>query len=152
MAQKRLKDAGGSCRCIRCREIGRNPADAEVRENTLTYRCCGGAEHFLSVTSGDALIGFVRLRYPGEVFRPELEDAALIRELHVYGGLVPLGKRGEGEARQHRSYGSRLLARAEEMAKESGYSKVSVMSGVGVRPYYNRHGYVRTGPYMIRNV
>lgn len=152
MAQQRLSEQGKSCRCIRCREIGRRPNDAEEKDETLSYLCCGGTEHFLSRTAGDALIGFVRLRYPGEVFRPELEGAALIRELHVYGSIVPLGERGGGMERQHRSYGGKLLERAEEMAKDAGYSRISVMSGVGVRPYYNKHGYVRRGPYMIKKV
>lgn len=152
MAEKRLEETGGKCRCIRCREIGRRPSSAIEKEEILTYQCCGGTEHFLSATAGDALIGFIRLRYPGKVFRAELEDSALIRELHVYGSIVPLGERGKGDERQHRSYGGRLLARAEEMAKDEGYTKISVMSGVGVRPYYTKHGYVRTGPYMIKTL
>ena len=86
------------------------------------------------------------------MFRPELEEAALVRELHVYGEIVPLGESGSGDKRQHRSYGQQLLKRAEETAREAGYSKVAVMSGVGVRPYYHRQGYQRTGPYMIKNL
>ena len=89
---------------------------------------------------------------PGTVFRSELDGAALVRELHVYGSIVHLGERGEGEDRQHRSYGQKLLSRAEETARDAGYDKVAVMSGVGVRPYYRKQGYVRTGPYMIKNL
>lgn len=152
MAEKRLHENGGKCSCIRCREIGRRPNEAKEEEETLTYECCGGTEHFLSTVSGDALIGFIRLRYPGRVFRSELEEAALIRELHVYGSIVPLGERGKGLEHQHRSYGQKLLARAEEMAKDAGYAKISVMSGVGVRPYYHKHGYVKRGPYMIKDL
>ena len=79
-------------------------------------------------------------------------QAALVRELHVYGSIVPLGEHGEGEDRQHRSYGQKLLSRAEDTARNAGYDKVAVMSGVGVRPYYRKQGYVRTGPYMIKNL
>ncbi|MDR3102587.1 MAG: tRNA uridine(34) 5-carboxymethylaminomethyl modification radical SAM/GNAT enzyme Elp3 [Methanocalculaceae archaeon] len=152
MAQKRLAANDKSCRCIRCREIGRRPSHGVDEDKLLTYDCCGGTEHFLSTVAGDALIGFVRLRYPGAVFRAELGDAALVRELHVYGSIVPLGERGGGEERQHRSYGQKLLARAEQMVKEAGYSSIAVMSGVGVRPYYRKQGYVRTGPYMIKTL
>lgn len=152
MAQKRLAEQGKQCHCIRCREIGRRPSHAPVEEKSLLYDCCGGTEHFLSTVSGDALIGFVRLRFPGTVFRSELDGAALVRELHVYGSIVPLGEHGEGEDRQHRSYGQKLLSRAEETARSAGYDKVAVMSGVGVRPYYRKQGYVRTGPYMIKNL
>ena len=152
MAQKRLAEQGKQCHCIRCREIGRRPSHAPVEEKSLIYDCCGGTEHFLSTVSGDALIGFVRLRFPGTVFRSELDGAALVRELHVYGSIVPLGEHGEGEDRQHRSYGQKLLSRAEDTARNAGYDKVAVMSGVGVRPYYRKQGYVRTVPYMIKNL
>lgn len=152
MAQKRLDEQGKQCRCIRCREIGRRPSRASEEERTLTYECCGGTEHFFSTVAGDALIGFVRLRFPGSIFRAELDEAALVRELHVYGSIVPLGEHGEGEERQHRSYGQKLLSRAEQTAREAGYDKVAVMSGVGVQPYYRKQGYVRTGPYMIKNL
>ena len=152
MAQKRLEEHGGRCRCIRCREIGRRPSNAVDEDRVFSYRCCGGDEHFISTVAGDALIGFVRLRFPGRVFREELDGAALVRELHVYGSMVPLGEEGKGSDRQHRSYGKQLLARAEDMAREAGYEKVAIMAGVGVRPYYHRQGYQRKGPYMIKDL
>ena len=152
MAQERLKANGGECHCIRCREIGRRPSNAVEQEETLVYNCCGGKEHFLSTTAGEALIGFVRLRFPGQVFRAELEDAALVRELHVYGSMVPLGEAGTGFERQHRSYGKNLLSRAEKTAEDAGYRRVAIMAGIGVRPYYHRQGYERKGPYMIKDI
>ncbi|HJJ89907.1 MAG TPA: tRNA uridine(34) 5-carboxymethylaminomethyl modification radical SAM/GNAT enzyme Elp3 [Methanocorpusculum sp.] len=152
MAQKRLSVQGKQCRCIRCREIGRRPSTGFVEEKSISYMCCGGTEQFLSTVSGDSLIGFVRLRFPGSVFRMELDGAALVRELHVYGSIVPLGESGDGKDCQHRSYGRNLLFRAEETARNAGYSKIAVMSGVGVRPYYRKQGYLREGPYMIKNL
>jgi elongator complex protein 3 len=83
-------------------------------------------------------------------YRPELEKAALLRELHVYGSLVPVGKDADSEEWQHRNYGKILLARAEEIAMDAGFGKLAIMSGIGVRPYYRRQGYERNGPYMIR--
>ena len=154
LAANRLKEQGKRCRCIRCREIGRLPAnteDAEIR--VLTYSCCDGTEHFISAVSEDSLIGFSRVRFPSEVFRPELEGAALMRELHVYGSIVPLGKGArEDEEWQHRSYGVRLLQKAEEIAKDAGYRKLAIMSGIGVRHYYRRQGYERRGPYMVKDL
>jgi elongator complex protein 3 len=82
----------------------------------------------------------------------ELEGAALLRELHVYGHIVPLGKYGEDDEYQHRSYGKALLAHAEGIARDAGCRRIAVMSGIGVRPYYQRQGYVRTGAYMIREL
>ena len=120
---------------------------------TMTYECCGGTEHFISVTASDSLIGFLRLRYPGNPWRTELSDSAVIRELHVYGSLVPLKKIGtESREWQHLQYGACLLKAAEELAVSDGYPSVAVMSGIGVRPYYARHGYERSGPYMVKRL
>jgi elongator complex protein 3 len=152
LAQNRLKLLGKRCRCIRCREIGRLPSLAEAEIQVMEYEACGGQEHFISAVSGDSLIGFARLRFPSAVYRPELDDAALVRELHVYGSLVPVGKDADTEEWQHRSFGRELLARAEEIAAGAGFSHVSVMSGIGVRPYYRRQGYERAGPYMVKEM
>ena len=152
LAQNRLRESGKRCRCIRCREIGRLPSDAQPETRTLRYECCGGQEHFVSAVSADSLIGFLRLRFPPAAFLPELEGAALVRELHVYGSMVPLGRNGEDDDYQHRNYGTVLLAHAEGIARDAGYPRVAIMSGIGVRPYYRKHGYVRRGPYMIKEL
>ncbi len=152
MAQERLENEGRRCRCIRCRESGRLPSHVAETDETLAYDCCGGKEQFLSTVAGDALRGFVRLRYPGRVFRVELDGAALVRELHIYGQMIPLDQTRAGDEWQHRSYGQNLLARAEAAAKADGFSKVAIMAGVGIRPYYRRLGYERNGPYMVRKL
>jgi elongator complex protein 3 len=66
--------------------------------------------------------------------------------------VVPIGKTGIGEDHQHRKYGSELLYEAENQAKEEGYSRVAIMAGIGVRPYYRRLGYERAGPYMVKDI
>ncbi len=152
LAQNRLKSTGRSCRCIRCREIGRLPSLAESEIRVLKYACCDGHEHFISAVSNDSLIGFARLRFPSEVYNPVLENTALMRELHVYGSLVPVGKDADSDEWQHRNFGRELIARAEEIASEAGFASLAIMSGIGVRPYYRRQGYERKGPYMIRNL
>ncbi|MDK2974945.1 MAG: elongator complex protein 3 [Methanofollis sp.] len=152
LAQERLRLNGGECRCIRCREAGRRPAGAEPSLRDLVYRCCGGEEHFIQAAAGDALIGFARLRYPGEAFEDDLAGAALLRELHVYGAMVPLGESGEEGEYQHRSFGKELLSQAEETARNAGWERVAVNSGIGVRPYYRGQGYEREGPYMVKRL
>lgn len=152
LAAARLRDGGKECRCIRCREIGRRPAGEPASGEVTTYECAGGTEHFISSVSGGSLIGFARLRFPGGVFREEIRGAALLRELHVYGSLVPVGAGAVDGEHQHRSTGNALLARAEEIAARAGYGEIAVMSGIGVRPYYRRHRYVRRGPYMIKRL
>jgi elongator complex protein 3 len=152
LAGNRLVESGKRCRCIRCREIGRLPSLAESEIQVLNYDACGGREQFISAGSDDSLIGFARLRFPSMTYRPELESAALLRELHVYGSLVPVGKDAVSEEWQHRNYGKLLLARAEEIARGAGFRRLAIMSGIGVRPYYRRQGYERQGPYMIREL
>jgi elongator complex protein 3 len=152
LAQNRLKANGKRCRCIRCREIGRLPSLAESKIRVLKYPCCGGLEHFISVVSDDSLIGFTRLRFPSAAYNSGLENTALMRELHVYGSLVPLGRDAESDEWQHRNFGKALVARAEEIASDAGFTSLGIMSGIGVRPYYRRQGYERRGPYMIREL
>ena len=150
LAQNRLAALGKRCRCIRCREIGRLPSVVETDMRVMEYEACGGMEHFISAVSGDSLIGFARLRFPSQVYRPELDCAAILRELHVYGSLVSVGTDAGDEEWQHRNFGRLLLARAEEIATDGGYSRLAIMSGIGVRPYYRRQGYERSGPYMVK--
>ncbi len=153
LAAEHLRASGRTCRCIRCREIGRRASpQAPPSLSTLTYDCCGGQERFIQVTSAGSLIGFARLRFPGATWRPELEGAALLRELHVYGAQVRLGSGAGAEEWQHRNFGRELLAEAEKQAGEAGFGVVAIMSGIGVRPYYRRQGYIRDGPYMVKRI
>jgi elongator complex protein 3 len=144
------------CRCIRCREAGHRGLNGIEPENiqqiSCTYRACGGYEHFISFEDirQDVLIGFVRLRYPDSPHRPELENAALVRELHVYGPMVRVGRQAKDKEWQHRGYGEELLWQAEDRARNAGFTKLAVISGIGVRPYYRRLGFVRDGPYMSK--
>ncbi len=143
LAKERLLARGGSCRCIRCREAGLRGVleDADVSFRELSYRACGGEERFLSYEGDDGtLAAFLRLR---------LSENARVRELHVYGPMTPLGKRGGW---QHRGFGSRLLARAEEISQVAGYDSLKVTSGIGARPYYRRHGYELRDPYMVKDL
>ncbi len=153
LAAERLHASGKVCRCIRCREVGRRTTiGGSPSVSTLTYDCCGGEERFIQAATGGSLIGFVRLRFPGTPWRSELDGAALIRELHVYGSQVRLGSGAGTEEWQHRNFGRELLAEAERQAKEAGFGLVGIMSGVGVRPYYCRLGYIRDGPYMVKRI
>jgi len=74
---------------------------------------------------------------------------AIIREVHVYGRQVGVGKRQKGQ-KQHLGWGSKLMADAERMAQERGYRKVAVIAGVGTREYYKRLGYRLEGTYMTK--
>ena len=59
----------------------------------------------------------------------------------MYGELQQLGKKSD-KATQHSGLGKKLLAFAEEVAKKEGFHQLSVISGIGVREYYFKQGYV----------
>ncbi|MFP4590053.1 MAG: tRNA uridine(34) 5-carboxymethylaminomethyl modification radical SAM/GNAT enzyme Elp3 [Halobacteriales archaeon] len=152
LARDRLEARGERCRCIRCREAGHadDPARADRLEQTVeSYPVAGGLEHFIAVEDPvtDVLVGFCRLRFPGDPRRPELADAAVVRELHVYGSEVPLGEATGGW--QHRGIGRRLMRAAETTAASAGYEKLAVIAGIGARAYYREKlGYRQDGPYV----
>ncbi|MFB6308012.1 MAG: tRNA uridine(34) 5-carboxymethylaminomethyl modification radical SAM/GNAT enzyme Elp3 [Haloarculaceae archaeon] len=156
LARQRMEEHGWTCDCIRCREVGHNDATPEtVTMDTLTYEAARGTEHFISVEDRkqDLLVGFCRLRFPHDPVRRELEDAALVRELHVYGSEVGVGEAGGDDQHQHRGYGRRLLRRAEEIATDAGYGKLAVLSGIGVREYYREKlDYRQDGPYVSKRL
>ena len=89
-----------------------------------------------------------------DVFIDALEGAALVRELHVYGSALPLATDDPHADRsfQHRGYGTKLMSWAEEMARDTGYDKLAVISGVGVREYYRKFGYELDDVYMIKRL
>jgi len=119
----------------------------------MDYDASGGKEVFLSFedVKNDVLFGFIRLRIPSEPFRKEIDNkTGLIRELHVYGSAVQIGKKKEN-AWQHKGFGMKLLQEVERIAKEEfSVKKMVVISGVGVRPYYYRLGYKVDGIYVSK--
>ncbi len=149
------------CRCIRCREVGlhlylnnKTMDDlGEFKPVKREYEASDGMEYFLSYEDdNELLIGFLRLRFPSpDIFLPVLENAAIVRELHVYGSSLPLQDEEDGElAFQHRGYGRKLIKWAEQMSKEAGYKKLAIISGVGVREYYRKLGYQLEDYYMVK--
>ncbi len=147
-----------SCVCIRCRE----PMGADFSEKLepvmkiTEYEANGGREFFIAYETQDAktLFGYVRLRLPEktEHFISELSHAALVRELHVYGMVVGLEEKNSQEV-QHKGLGKNLMKAAEKIAKKHGYEKIAVISGIGVRKYYEEKlGYTLEGSYMCKKV
>ncbi len=110
--------------------------------------------------------GFIRLRIPHQTkdhFIEELNGCAQIREVHVYGEMIPtfhLAGLNESDVEyarslgtnQNRGIGKRLVKKAEELALENGFSKLAIISGVGVRGYYRKQGYELQGAYMVKNI
>ncbi len=117
----------------------------DVQFGVLDYEASGGMEYFLSFEDfhKEVLIGYARLRL--------CSDAAYLRELKVFGHMVPFHGI-PGERWQHRGYGAALMSEAESIALDSGYEKLHVTSGVGARGYYRKLGYGMQGPYMVKQL
>lgn len=151
--EKRLQNEGEPCRDIRSREI----QNAQMDERNIQliirkYFASGGFEIFLSYEDvvQDKIIALLRLRFPSKTYLRELSGAALIREIHVYGKQIAVGQHQEGE-KQHVGWGTRLMNEAERLARENGYRKIAVISGIGTREYYRKRGYMLDGTYMLKN-
>lgn len=161
LALARMKDLGTQCRDVRTREVGIQeihnkvkPYEAELIRRD--YCANGGWETFLSYEDPeqDILIGLLRLRKCSpDTFRPELRSGcSIVRELHVYGSVVPVHARDPTKF-QHQGFGMLLMEEAERIAREEhGSSKIAVISGVGTRNYYRKIGYELDGPYMSKSL
>lgn len=160
LALQRMKDFGFQCRDVRTREVGIQEVHHKVRPEQIElirrdYTANGGWETFLSYEDPkqDILVGLLRLRKCSEkTFRPELtsQPSSVVRELHVYGSVVPLHSR-DPKKFQHQGFGTLLMEEAERIARdEHGSEKIAVISGVGVRNYYAKLGYSLDGPYMSK--
>lgn len=153
---RELSRRGTRCNCIRCREIrGRKITSEELDLQDLAYPAGGAREHFLSfVTPDDRLAGFLRLSLPGPssptLPLADLREAALIREVHIYGQSLGIGRARRGAA-QHVGLGSQLVEKAEQLAREAGFQRMAVISAVGTRGYYARLGYQLGQTYMVKD-
>lgn len=130
------------CNCIRCREIGRHPKEQNKIPilDVLEYQASDGKEFFISYETENALFGFCRLR---------ITKNALVRELHVYGTTTSIGETG---TIQHQGLGTQLLIKAEKIAKDNCMKKMFIISGIGVRKYYEKFNYSLEGPYMVKTL
>ncbi len=150
-------------RDIRAREVGfsvlenlsKNESPILVRRD---YAASDGIETFLSFESPDkkVLFALLRLRKPTDNFEPQffrsvLKDAALIREVHAYGGEMSVGK-GKGMG-QHRGLGRRLIEEAERIARDEWRKKrMTIIAGIGTREYYRKWGYEEKMTYMTKKL
>jgi len=163
LVERRALEKGVRVNEIRFREVGRQEMFRGVKIERVAitkevYEASRGVEVFLAADDleNNALVGLLRLRIPSEkAHRPEIGSrTGIVRELHVYGAQVPIGERDD-VAWQHKGWGARLLKAAEEVARyEFNCRKILVLSGVGAREYYRKHGYRRLldSPYMVKEL
>ena len=155
--QAELRRRGQSCACIRCREVrGRRIEADDLHLDDLAYVAGAGVEHFLSyVTREDWLAGYLRLSLPGpqspDTGIADLQAAAVVREVHIYGESLALGAEPDGAA-QHTGLGRSLMAEAERLAAEAGFRRLAVIAALGTRGYYARLGYRLGESYMLKEL
>lgn len=156
----------GAIEEIRFREI--STAEAPLDALSLVdypYETAVSTEHFLQwITPEGAIAGFLRLSLPRRacvealvqaceadgLACPLSSDAAMIREVHVYGKVAGLGSTS-GSA-QHTGLGKKLIARACDLARDAGYVRVNVISSVGTREYYRALGFADCGLYQQKEL
>jgi len=170
------KEEGWKCKCIRCREVKEN---YNPKEKLVLFRqdydASEGKEIFLSFEdkNRERIYSLLRLRIPSQIFKsakhfiPVLRNAAIIREVHTYGQLVPITEKRI--APQHKGLGKKLIKESEKIAKNefgfhpvkstrggagqlNGVKKIAVISGVGVRDYFSRLKYKLTETYMVKKL
>ncbi len=147
---------------IRYREIGfAKDFDLDLGLKITKYKASRGDEYFLEIVNkDDILFGLLRLRIK--------KDLGIVRELHVYGQTLKLGEKIEtstpkGVLRehvlnsmlykgQHRGFGKWLMKQAEEICFQEKIKKLKVISGVGVREYYEKLGYHLEDEYMVKRL
>ena len=168
VVQKELTRRGERCGCIRCREVRRQQVREEALRLTVsTYTTDLTVEHFLQfvvVEEGERdshaanqewapLAGFLRLSLPktptagSRAFLEEIRGNAMIREVHVYGPALAIG-RSEAGAAQHVGVGTRLLSEARRLSRAAGFDRISVIAATGTQAYYAARGFEPGDLYM----
>jgi elongator complex protein 3 len=148
---------------------GQSIAPGDLHLDEVVYHPAYAQEHFLSfVTPDDQVAGYLRLSLPEEFLvkvvsadegsgsKPiqgfcDLDGAAIIREVHVYGQSLQVGAEKAGAA-QHSGLGTRLIAAAEQIARQHGFKRLAVISAVGTRQYYRERGFEIGELYMIKSL
>jgi len=163
LVESEMKKHGETCRCIRCREIGHKLLkekieidDEDIGLESIHYDASGGEEIFISLVEKkhDLLIAYLRLRDVTLPHRYELlkNPCMIIRELKVLGRELSIGKKTK-KGWQHRGFGKELIGEAECICLEEFDKKhLFVLSGVGVKEYYRKHGFMDDGVYLCKQL
>jgi ELP3 family radical SAM enzyme/protein acetyltransferase len=169
IVEQEMKRKDLKCYDIRSREIKNTFLSDDLINKTKLYvreyRANEGSEFFISaeipkekeIFDDSILLGLCRLRLPDSdsknnhylpTFKKSKTNISRIRELHVYGNI-------SSKNSQHKGVGKFLLNVAEVISLHYGFTKTAIISGVGVRNYYERLGYSLgelEDEYMIKDL
>jgi len=131
-------------RDIRSREIRLQSFQAnQVKLKIKSYWTSVSQEKFLQFVDQDKILAFLRLSLPikkNNSVISELSDAAIIREIHVYGQSLGIGQQ-PGERVQHFGFGTKLIKKASSISKKAGFTKLAVISAIGTKEYYRKRNF-----------
>jgi len=153
---------GEHCPCIRCNEVRKQRVDSDTLHlQDFVYHPAYAEEHFIHFkTPQEKIAGYLRLSLPADEHEhhpamdlnfADLKNAALVREVHVYGQSVPVGSEKDGAA-QHIGLGKQLLEEAERISRAHGFKRLAVIAAVGTRQYYAARGFKSGDTYMVKDL
>ncbi len=126
--------------------------------NDYSYEASDWYEHFLTFEDPEdrTIFSLLRLRlakWNEEINKalPELEWAALIREIHTFGDQLSIWEKWS-TFWQHLWFWKRLIAKSEELAIEAWFKKMAVIAWVWVRAYYEKRWYHLEWEYMVKDL
>lgn len=151
IAENALTKAGEQSQDIRTREIRNASFDPQALQlSKVEYDTSVSKEIFMQyVLPSNQIVAFLRLSLPNQPnFVTELQGAAIIREVHVYGQSLEIGQKEKDKA-QHLGLGTKLLEEAKRLAAAAGFEQLAVISAIGTREYYRKRGFADHDLYQI---
>ena len=157
MIDDKLDEEGVISMDIRSREIGRHTKYyiKPAQYSSTYYYAHNGHNYFIEYESLDkrVLFGFIRLRFVEKdnmIKFDILKNRGLIRELHVYGDTNAVNTHDKRGC-QHKGIGKGLLWEAEKKTMKYGLYGIVVISGEGVKGYYEKRGYREVDTFMVKD-
>ncbi len=155
IGEKEIEKRGKHIQDIRSREIKNEHVSWDDLElEIIKYKTSISKEYFISYKTKDTdkICSFLRLSIPlKETYIDELKNSSIIREVHVYGSVVNIGKDSSGES-QHLGLGKKMIEIAEDISKKQGYKNISVISAIGTTEYYEKRGFKKDTLYMSKSI
>ncbi len=155
IAEDEIKRMGKEIEDIRSREIKDESITwDDIELETIKYDTTVSKEYFISYKTKDTdrICSFLRLSIPKkDTYIDEIKDSSMIREVHVYGTVVNIGKDSSGES-QHLGLGKRMIEIAEEISLREGFKRISVITAIGTKLYYKKRGFEYGDLYMTKEI
>lgn len=159
IVENKLKNEKIKLLDIRYREIKdwkNNPNEAVLK--IFEYEASWWKEFFLTYEDpiDRTIFSLLRLRLPKKnnqitKYIQELEWSALIREIHTFWDQLNINEKGSNFW-QHIWFWKNLIKKAEEIALNNNYKKISVIAWVWVRQYYEKRWYSLKWEYMTKKL